>query len=123
LDVDHTTSQAKLALLSVGQRGHDSVITLLYVFTYHVVPVPAPNYKRHSLSAAEVTKVCYSLAQLCVTSVYLNLFVWRGGDGDIRKAVWRRRASEAFTSILLSTDKLPFHIEYIQNIESFASKL
>jgi hypothetical protein len=28
---------------------------------------------------AKVIKVCYSLAELYVRSVYLNLFGWRGG--------------------------------------------
>jgi hypothetical protein len=43
-------------------------------FTYQLVPVLAPNYKQHILSSAKVTKVCYSLAELYVRSVYLNLF-------------------------------------------------
>jgi hypothetical protein len=46
-------------------------------FTYHLVPVLARNHKQHILSPAEVRKVRYSLAELYVRSVYLNLFGWR----------------------------------------------
>jgi hypothetical protein len=46
----------------------------LKYFTYHLVPVPAPNYKQHILLLAEVRKVCYSVAELYVRYVYLNLF-------------------------------------------------
>jgi hypothetical protein len=46
----------------------------IYIFTCHLVPVLAPNYKQHILSAAKVRKVCYSSAELYVKSVYLNLF-------------------------------------------------
>jgi hypothetical protein len=46
----------------------------LKYFTYHLLPVLAPNYKQHILSPAEVRKVCYSVAELYVRSVYLNLF-------------------------------------------------
>jgi hypothetical protein len=42
--------------------------------TYHLVPVLDPNYKQHILSSAKVGKVCYSLPELHVKSVYLNLF-------------------------------------------------
>jgi hypothetical protein len=35
------------------------------------------NYKQHILSTAEVRKVCYSLDELYVKSVHLNLFWWR----------------------------------------------
>jgi hypothetical protein len=44
-----------------------------------VVPVLAPNYKQQILVKAKVRRVCYSLAELYVKPVYLNLFVWRGG--------------------------------------------
>jgi hypothetical protein len=60
----------------------------LKYFTYHLVLVLATNYKQHTLSLAEVRKVCYSLAKLyeClmsyVISVYLNLFGWRGREVD-----------------------------------------
>jgi hypothetical protein len=47
----------------------------LKYFTYHLVPILAPNCKQHILSL-----VCYSLAKLCVKSVYLNLFKWRGHE-------------------------------------------
>jgi hypothetical protein len=50
----------------------------LTYFTCPLVPVLAPNYKQHILSPAEVRKVCYSLPELYVKSVYLNLFWWRG---------------------------------------------
>jgi hypothetical protein len=39
-----------------------------------------PNYKQHTLSPAEVRKVCYSVAQLYIKSVYLKLFEWRGQE-------------------------------------------
>jgi hypothetical protein len=48
----------------------------LRYFTYHLVPVLAPNYKQHTFSPAKVRKVCYSLAEIYVRSVYLNLFRW-----------------------------------------------
>jgi hypothetical protein len=35
-------------------------------FTYHSVPVLAPNYKQNILSLAKVRKVCYSFAELYV---------------------------------------------------------
>jgi hypothetical protein len=50
----------------------------LKYFTYHLVLVLAPNYKQHILSPAKVTKVCYSLVELYVECVYLNLFRWSG---------------------------------------------
>jgi hypothetical protein len=40
--------------------------------------VLAANYKLQNLSPAEVRNVCYSLAELEVTFVYLYLFGWRG---------------------------------------------
>jgi hypothetical protein len=52
----------------------------LKYFTYHLVPVLAPNYKQHILSPDEAGKVCYSLAELYVGSIYLNLFWWRGQE-------------------------------------------
>jgi hypothetical protein len=51
--------------------------TWLTYFTYHLVPVLAPNYRQHILSLSEVTKICSSLAELYVRCVYLNLFGWR----------------------------------------------
>jgi hypothetical protein len=42
-------------------------------FTYGLVAVLAQNYKQHNLSPAEVSKVRYSLAELYVIPVYLNL--------------------------------------------------
>jgi hypothetical protein len=50
-------------------------------FTYCLVPVLTPNYKQHILLPAKVRKVCHSLAELYVKSVYLNLFGWRGAQG------------------------------------------
>jgi hypothetical protein len=49
-------------------------------FTYPLVPALAPNYEQHILSPAEVRKVCYSLAELYIKCVYLNLFEWRGAQ-------------------------------------------
>jgi hypothetical protein len=49
----------------------------LEYFTHHLVPVLALNYKQQILLLAEVRKVCYSLAELYVKSVYSNLFGWR----------------------------------------------
>jgi hypothetical protein len=58
----------------------------LIYFTYHLVPVLVPNYKQHILSPGKVRKVCYSLIELYVKCIYLNLFVsfmkhfkWGGG--------------------------------------------
>jgi hypothetical protein len=50
----------------------------LIYFTYQLVPVLARNYKQHILSLAKLKTVCYSLAELYVKSVYLNLFGWMG---------------------------------------------
>jgi hypothetical protein len=44
----------------------------LKYFTCRLVPVLAPNYKQDILSLAEVRKVCYSLAELYVISIYFN---------------------------------------------------
>jgi hypothetical protein len=44
----------------------------------HLVPVLAPNYKQQILSQAKVRRVCYSLAELYVKSVYL-IISCRGG--------------------------------------------
>jgi hypothetical protein len=50
-------------------------------FSYNfLLPVLAPNCKQQILSPAKVRKVCYSLAELYVKSVYLNLFGWRGRE-------------------------------------------
>jgi hypothetical protein len=43
-------------------------------FAYHLEPVLVPNNNQHILSPAKVRKVRYSLAELYVKSVYLNLF-------------------------------------------------
>jgi hypothetical protein len=51
----------------------------LKYFTYRLVLVLDPNYKQHILLQAEVRHVCYSIADLYVKSVYLNLFRLRGG--------------------------------------------
>jgi hypothetical protein len=48
----------------------------LKYFIYHPVPVLAPNYEQYILSLSKVTKECYSLAELYVKFVYLNLFEW-----------------------------------------------
>jgi hypothetical protein len=45
-----------------------------------LVLVLAPNYKQHILSPVEVRKLCYSLAELYVKFVYLNLFRWKGAQ-------------------------------------------
>jgi hypothetical protein len=37
-------------------------------------------YKQHILSPAKVRNVCYSLAEIYVKSVYLDLFRWRGRE-------------------------------------------
>jgi hypothetical protein len=47
------------------------------IFIYHLVSVLATNYKQHILSSAKFRKVCYSLRDIFVKSVYLNLFGWR----------------------------------------------
>jgi hypothetical protein len=50
-------------------------------FTHHLVPVLAQSYKWHFFLLDEVRKVCYSLAELYVTCVYLNLFECWGHGG------------------------------------------
>jgi hypothetical protein len=52
----------------------------LKYFTYHLVPVLAPNCKQHILSSTKDRKVCYSLAEDYVIYVYVNLFGWRGAQ-------------------------------------------
>jgi hypothetical protein len=52
----------------------------LKYFTYYLVPVLAPNYMQYILTPAKVRKLCYSLAELYVNGVYLNLFWFRGRD-------------------------------------------
>jgi hypothetical protein len=63
-----------------GKIHFDWHFTWLKYFTYRLVAVLAPNYKPHILSPAKVRKVYYSLAEIYVKCVYLNLFAWRGSD-------------------------------------------
>jgi hypothetical protein len=42
-----------------------------------LVQILASNYKQHILSPPKVRQICYSLAELRLMSVYLNLFGWR----------------------------------------------
>jgi hypothetical protein len=53
-------------------------LALITDFTYHLVPVLAPDYNQHIFSPAKLRKVRYSLTELCVETVYLNLFGWSG---------------------------------------------
>jgi hypothetical protein len=71
----------QLVLWGGGERGKmfGRHCAWLKYFTYHSVLVLALNYKQNILSPARVRKVCYSLAELYVISVYLNLFGWWGG--------------------------------------------
>jgi hypothetical protein len=50
---------------------------LKYLIYQLAVPVVASNYKHQILLPAEFRKVCYSLAEIYVKSVCLNLFGWR----------------------------------------------
>jgi hypothetical protein len=50
----------------------------LKYFTYHLVPVLVQNYKQHILSMVTVTELCYSLVEIYVRSVYLNVFKRKG---------------------------------------------
>jgi hypothetical protein len=54
----------------------------LKYFTYPLllVPVLALNYKQQILLPVEVRNVCYSVTELYVKSVDLNLFGWKGGS-------------------------------------------
>jgi hypothetical protein len=54
------------------------IYILLGTFTYRLIPVLVLNYKQCILSLAKVRKECYSLAELYVICVCLNLFGWRG---------------------------------------------
>jgi hypothetical protein len=48
-------------------------------FTYHSVGIDtAPHYKQHILSPDKFREVCYSLHELYVKFVYMNLFGQRG---------------------------------------------
>jgi hypothetical protein len=53
---------------------------LKYFPTYHLVPVPTPNNKKHVWSPAKIRKVCCVLAAFHVKCVYMNLF----GEGARR---------------------------------------
>jgi hypothetical protein len=53
-------------------------------FTYYLVPVLAPKYKQHILSPSKLRKVCYSLPEIYVKSIYLNLFGYRGGVKSVK---------------------------------------
>jgi hypothetical protein len=55
------------------------MVELYLVETFYLSPVLAPTCKQHVLSPAKA-KVCYSLAELRIISVYLNLFGWRGRE-------------------------------------------
>jgi hypothetical protein len=55
----------------------------LKYFSYHLVLVLAPNNKQHILSPAEVRKVCSSVVELYVISVYLNFL----GGGVVEKII------------------------------------
>jgi hypothetical protein len=55
----------------------DRHFSCLKYFPYSLVQVLAQNYKQRILSPAKVRKVCYSLAEIYVKCVYLNLFGWR----------------------------------------------
>jgi hypothetical protein len=46
----------------------------LNYFIFHLVLVLALKYNQNVLSAVKVRKVCYSLTELYVKCVYLNLF-------------------------------------------------
>jgi hypothetical protein len=50
----------------------------LKYFTYHLIPVLAPNYKQLIMSPAKVRKVCYSVAELSS-----DLFIWIYLDGGM----------------------------------------
>jgi hypothetical protein len=50
----------------------------LKYFTYRLLLALASSYKQHILLPAKFIKISYSLAELCVKSVYLNSFGWRG---------------------------------------------
>jgi hypothetical protein len=65
---------------ATNRLSHGTAAWLKYL-TYHLVPVLAPNYKQHSLSPAEVRKVCCSSTERYVRCVYMNLFGWRGARG------------------------------------------
>jgi hypothetical protein len=52
----------------------DRHFSCLKYFTYSLVQVLPQNYKPHILSPAKVIKVYYSLAEIYVKCVYLNLF-------------------------------------------------
>jgi hypothetical protein len=79
----------------------------LKYFNYQlVVPVLAPNYKQHILSPAEVRQLCYSLAELHVKCVYLNLFGWRGARCLWNILTWGASYKRLGTSALRSIDQL-----------------
>jgi hypothetical protein len=67
---------------------------LVEIFYLPLLPVLAHNYKQHILSLAKLRKVCYSLAELCVKFVYLNVFEWRGGGVKFMKHLRGRKLWE-----------------------------
>jgi hypothetical protein len=52
------------------------LVGIWLVEIFYLSQVLAPNYKKHILSPAKVGKLCYSLAERYVESVYFNLFGW-----------------------------------------------
>jgi hypothetical protein len=50
----------------------------LKYFTYHLVPVLAPNYKQNILSLDKIRKLCYSLANF-MSDVFI--WIYSGGGG------------------------------------------
>jgi hypothetical protein len=52
------------------------LVVICLVEIFYLSPVLARSYKKHILSPAKVEKLCYSLAELYVESVYFNLFGW-----------------------------------------------
>jgi hypothetical protein len=72
-----TEDRGKILLPLLGIEPPSPVRPPGTILTELLVPKLAPNYKLHILSPAKVRKVRYSLAELYVRYVYLNLFGWK----------------------------------------------
>jgi hypothetical protein len=76
---------------------------VIEIFYSYLVPVLAPNYKQHILSPAKVRKLCFSLAERYVRSVYENVFGWRGGGVGFRETLQGEASYKSLRSYGLYT--------------------
>jgi hypothetical protein len=90
-------------------------------FTHPLVTELAANYKQHILSPAEAIKVCYSLAEHYVKSVYMNLFRRRGHK--VHKTFLRRGQAIKFCEPLVYLLRNCSKIKYQKDCSRMRTKL